>query len=94
MQIADGHGWQMVVREVMPDRVQLCVRVGPTDAPASVVRGFKGDTAGVPGQEFPYLRSRAKVLWSPSYVAAWVGSVSGSTVRRCIEHQWDAVLAS
>ena len=33
----------------------------------------------------------AKVLWSPSYFAASVGYVSESTVRRYIEHQWDAV---
>ena len=41
--------------------------------------------------EFPYLRRFAKVLWSPSYFAASVGYVSESTVRRDIEHQWDAV---
>ena len=44
--------------------------------------------------EFPYLRNRAKVLWSPSYFVASVGYVSESTVRRYIEHQWDAVMAS
>jgi putative transposase len=41
--------------------------------------------------EFPYLRRFARVLWSPSYFAASVGYVSESTVRRDIEHQWDAV---
>jgi putative transposase len=30
-------------------------------------------------------------LWSPSYFAAAVGYVWESTVRRYIEHQWDAV---
>jgi putative transposase len=44
--------------------------------------------------EFPYLRRFARVLWSPSYFVASVGYVSESTVRRYIEHQWDAVLAS
>ena len=48
-------------------------------------------TARVLRAEFPYLRNRAKVLWSPSYFAASVGYVSESTVRRYIEHQWDAV---
>lgn len=32
-----------------------------------------------------------EVLWSPSYFAASVGYVSELTVRRYIEHQWDAV---
>ena len=78
----------------MPDHGHLFVRVGPTDAPASVVRAFKGRTARVLRQEFPHLRRFAKVLWSPSYFAASVGYVSESTVRRYIEHQWDAVMAS
>ena len=90
-QIADERGWQIVAKEVMPDHVHLFVRVGPTDAPAQIVRAFKGRTARVLRAEFPYLRNRAKVLWSPSCFAASVGYVSESTVRRFIEHQWDAV---
>jgi putative transposase len=90
-QIAAEHGCQIVAKEVMPDHVHLFVRVGPTDAPAVGVRAFKGRTARVLRQEFPYLRRFAKVLWSPSRFAASVGYVSESTVRRYIEHQWDAV---
>ena len=92
-QIAGEQGWQIVAKEVMPDRVHLFVRVGPTDAPAQVVRAFKGRTARVLRGEFPHLRNHAKVLWSPSYFVASVGYVSESTVRRDIEHQWDAVMA-
>lgn len=88
------HGWQIVAHEVMPDHVHLFVRVGPTDAPAAVVRAFKGRTARVLRAEFPHLRRFAKALWSPAYFAASVGYVSETTVRRYIEHQWDAVLAS
>jgi putative transposase len=90
-QIAGEHGGEMVAREVMPDHVYLFVRVGPTDAPAQVVRAFKGCTARVLGSEFACLRRFARVLWSPSYFVASVGCVSESTVRRGIEHQWDAV---
>jgi putative transposase len=93
-QIAVERGWQIVVKQVMPDQVHLFVRVGPTDAPAAVARALKGRTARVLRQEFPYLRDRAEVLWSPSYFAASVGYVSESMVRCCIEHRWDAVLAS
>ena len=75
----------------MPDHVHLFVRVGPSDAPAWVVRAFKGRSAGVLRAEFRYLRRFAKVLWSPWYFAASVGYVSESTVRRYIEHQWDVV---
>ena len=93
-QIADEHGGQIVAHEVMPDHVHLFVRVGPSDAPAAVVRALKGRTARVLRQEFPYLRNIATVLWSPAYLAASVGSVAETTARRSIEQQWDAVLAS
>ena len=93
-QIAAEHGWRIVAREVMPDQVHLFVWVGPTDASAAVVRVFEGRTARLLRQEFPHLRNSAKVLWSPAYFAASVGYVSETTVRRYIEHQWDAVLAS
>lgn len=94
-QIADEHGWQVVAHEVVPDHVHLFVRVGLTDAPVAVVRAFKGRTArGFRQEFFPQLRNFAQVLWSPAYFAASVGDVSATTVRRCIEHQWDAVLAS
>jgi putative transposase len=89
--IADEHDWEIVAKEAMPDHVHLFVRVRPSDAPAAVVRAFKGRTARVLRQEFPHLRNHAQVLWSPSYFAASVGYVSESTVRRYIEHQWDAV---
>ena len=91
-QIADERGWQIVAREVMRDHVRLFVR--PTDASASVAGVLKGCTARVLCQEFPYLGDRAKVWWSPSYVAVSVGYVWESTVRRYVEHRGDAVLAS
>jgi putative transposase len=90
-QIAVEHGGEIVAKEVMPDHVHLFVGVGPTDAPAAVVRAFKGRTARVVRPEFRYLCRFAKVWWFPSYFAASVGDVSESTVRRDIEHQWDAV---
>lgn len=90
-QSADEHGWEIVAKEVMPDHVHLFVRVGRTDAPAAVVAAFKGRTARVLRAEFRYLRRFAGVLWLPSYFAASLGYVSESTVRRYIEHQWDAV---
>jgi putative transposase len=76
-QIAAEHGGEIVATEVMPAPVHLFVRV---------VRAFTGRTARVLRAEFPHLRRLAKVLWSPSYLRA-----SESTVRRYIEHQWDAV---
>jgi putative transposase len=93
-QVAAEHGWQIVAKQLMPDSVRLFAGVGPTDTPVVVVRAFKGRTTRVLRAEFAYLRWLAKVLWSPSYFAASVGYVSELTARRCIEHQWEAVMAS
>jgi putative transposase len=89
-EIAVENDWQIVAREVMPDHVHIFVRVRPTDSPADVARRFKGRTSRVLRSEFPWL-GRKKLLWSKSYFAASVGYVSEATVRRYIEHQWDAV---
>lgn len=92
--VAGEHGWQIVAKEVMPDHVHLFMRVGPTEAAASVMRAFKGRAVRVLRQEFPHLQNPARVLWSPSYFAASVGYVSEPTVPCYIEDQWDAVVAS
>jgi len=93
-EIAGVHGWQIGAREIMPDHVHLFVRVGPTEAPAAVVRAFEGRTARLLRQEFAYVGRFAEVLGSLSYLPASVGYVSESTVRRDIEPQCDVVMAS
>jgi putative transposase len=61
-QVAHEHGWRIVAKKVMPDRVHPSVRVGPANARASVVATFKGRTARVLRDEFPYMRRLAKAL--------------------------------
>lgn len=63
-QIADKHSWEIVAQEVMPDHVHLFVRVGPTDAPAAVVRAFKGRTDPRAATGVPVSAPVATVLWS------------------------------
>lgn len=89
-EVASENGWVLVAREVMPDHAHIFVRVRVADAPAEVVRRFKGCSSRVLRQEFRRL-DRRRVLWSKSYFAASVGYVSEVTVRRYIEHQWDDV---
>lgn len=88
-EIAVESGREIVAREVMPDRVHVFVRVRPTDPPAEVVRRSKGRTGRALRDELVWLRQR-RVRWSKSYSAASVGHVSDQTVRRYIEHRWDA----
>ena len=94
-QIADEHAWQIMAKEVMPDHGHLFVRVGPTDAPAQVVRAFKLG----PHRAAAALRVSAFAQPREGVVVAVVRRGIGrlrleSTGRRYIEHQWDAVMAS
>lgn len=73
--------------EVMPDHVHAFVEGPPTLCVAEVVNGLKGFTSRVLREEYPSLRSRLPTLWSRSYYAGSVGSVSESVVRKYIEGQ-------
>jgi len=72
---------------VMPDHVHLFVESDPTLCVAEIVNRIKGFTSRVLRQEFDELRSRLPTLWSRSYYAGTVGSVSSSVVARYIENQ-------
>jgi putative transposase len=73
--------------EVMPDHVHAFVEGPPTLCVAEVVNGLKGFTSRVLREEYPFLRSRLPTLWSRSYYAGSVGSVSEAVVRKYIEGQ-------
>ena len=75
------------VMEVMPDQVHLFVEGGPTICVAEIVNGLKGFTSHALREEFPFLKSRLPTLWSRSYYAGSVGSVSEAVVRKYIEGQ-------
>jgi putative transposase len=89
-EMAAENAWQIVAREVMPDQVPILVGVGPVDWPAEVAGRFEGRAWPVLGSEFDRVGGK-KGLWSKSYVAASVGSVSECTVSRYIGQQWDEV---
>ncbi len=88
-EVAVDNGWEIVARQVMCDQVHVFVRVGPRGSRAGVARGFEGRTGRVLRGELAWPRRR-RVLWSKSQLAASVGYVPDKTVRRDIEHQWDA----
>lgn len=73
--------------EVMPDHVHLFVEGGPTICVAEIVNGLKGFTSHELREQFPFLKSRLPTLWSRSYYAGSVGSVSETVVRKYIESQ-------
>jgi putative transposase len=59
----------------------------PTLGVAEIVNRLKGYTSHALREEFALLRSRLPTLWSRSYYAGSVGSVSESVVRKYIESQ-------
>jgi putative transposase len=72
--------------EVMPDHVHLFLESDPRCA-YKIVNWLKGFTSHQLREEFPFLRSRLPTLWSRSYYAGSVGSVSEAVVRQYIEGQ-------
>src|SRR5919106_1548245 len=80
-------GWTVRALEILPDHVQLVVRIGPDASPALVAHQCKGFTSRMLRGEFPHLRSRLPTLWSRSYLVASVGKVSQATIRRYIAEQ-------
>jgi putative transposase len=86
-EVASEYDMTFQALEVMPDHVHVFVEAGPTLGVAEIVNRLKGKSSRILRDEFPALRSRLPTLWSRSYFAATVGSVSEETIRRYIENQ-------
>ncbi|CAO3459401.1 IS200/IS605 family transposase [Azospirillum largimobile] len=86
-EVASEYDMTFHALEVMPDHVHVFVEADPTLGVAEIVNRLKGKSSRVLRDEFPALRSRLPTLWSRSYFAATVGSVSEETIRRYIENQ-------
>ena len=85
--VSESHGWTQHTLEVMPDHVHLFVEADPTACAAEIVNRLKGASSRILRDEFPSLKSRLPTLWSRSYFAGTVGSVSEAVIRRYIESQ-------
>lgn len=73
--------------EVMPDHVHLVVESDPTLPVQFLVNQFKSYTSHELRLRYPALKSRLPSLWSRSYYAATVGTVSDAVIRRYIDAQ-------
>ena len=93
-QIAAEHSWEIVAEEVMPDDAHLFVRVGPTDAPAQVVRAFEDTRHACCAKSARHLGAGSRRCCGHREYSPPRSAPSGSsTVRRYIEHRWDVVAA-
>ena len=81
------HGFIIHAMEVMPDHVHLFLEHDPIYGVAEVVNRLKGYTSRVLRSEYPWLRSRIPTLWSRSYFAGSVGSVTASAIEKYIANQ-------
>jgi len=77
---------EVLALEIMVDHLHLLVSATPQWAPKQIVARFKGKSARLLRQEFPYLR-RMPSLWTRSYFCSTAGNVSADTIRRYIEAQ-------
>jgi putative transposase len=74
---------------ISPDHVHLFIESDPVLCVAEIANRFKGYTSHVLREEFQSLRSRLPTLWSRSYYAGTIGSVSAEAVKKYIENQKD-----
>jgi len=65
------------------------VKAHPKHSPSYIANQLKGFTSGHLRAEFPALRRRLPTLWSRSFFAATVGSVSAAAVERYIDTQYE-----
>jgi len=86
--IASSLGVEVLASEVMDDHVHLFVSAPPRFSPADLVNTFKGVTARTLRIRFPELKKHCKEgLWTRTYYAGTVGSVTEETIRRYVELQ-------
>jgi len=89
-EIAEGHEFEILAMELMPDHVHLFVSAAPKWAPGKMVSIFKAVTSKIIFEEFPQVRKKlwGGHLWSAGYYAASVGDkVTAEMVKKYIRHQ-------
>jgi putative transposase len=87
MEKSQERGFVIHAMEVMPDHVHLFLEHDPTYGVAEIVNRLKGYTSRILRSEFPWLRSRIPTLWSRSYFAGSIGSVTSTAVQKYIKDQ-------
>ncbi len=86
-QVVGEAGGTVIEVEVMPDHVHLLAEVPPAVPLSRLMQMLKGRSSRLLRQEFPHLRRRMPVLWSPSWFVSTVGGAPLEVVRRYVENQ-------
>lgn len=85
-QLCAKYDIEIIAMECDRDHAHLFLGCPPTLSPAEVMAHIKGPTSRILRDEFEAL-SRMTHLWTRSYFAATVGSVSNETIKRYVESQ-------
>ena len=86
-QIAKEKNVEIKALEIMPDHVHVFIDFDPRLTLHKIVKDFKGISARILREEFPYLKSRLPSLWTRSYFACSIGHISEETIKKYIENQ-------
>ena len=79
-------GWKILELAIQPDHVHLFVQAWPTTSAADIVKACKGSTSHELRTKHKHLL-KLPSLWTRSYFAATVGSVSKQAIERYIAAQ-------
>jgi putative transposase len=85
-QVADELGVKALELAINPDHVHLFVSAYPTIPVHKIVKRIKGRSSNILRREFPELL-RPPSLWTHSYYASTIGTVSKETIEKYIEAQ-------
>ena len=87
LQIAKEKNVEVKALEIMPDHVHVFIDFDPRLTLHKIVKDFKGISARILREEFPYLKSRLPSLWTRSYFACSIGHISEEIIKKYIENQ-------
>ncbi|AGL00300.1 IS200/IS605 family transposase [Desulfoscipio gibsoniae] len=87
--LCEGHGYELITMEVMPDHVHIFLSAPPKIAPAVIAKILKGASARMLFTQRPELKKKlwGGHLWNPSYYVGTAGDMSKETIQRYIETQ-------
>jgi REP-associated tyrosine transposase len=80
------HGWHIIELAIQPDHIHLFVRAWPTTTAAEIVKECKGITAFELRRKYKHLL-KLPSMWTRSYFAATVGTVSQAVIEAYIAAQ-------
>jgi putative transposase len=90
IEIAEGHGWEVLTQGMETDHYHVLISVPPRFAPCKVVETLKSNSARGIFKRFPDVKNRlwGGEFWADGYCVSTVGnSLNTDQVKRYIANQ-------